>query len=85
MMIDLTDNRFIAHGIDRGLIGSDATALRDAAGQPIVQLAKDLPGRTDLAEAEYLWPNPVTGPVERKRTLLQKVGSLLVGVGDSQR
>ncbi|MBS0441035.1 MAG: cache domain-containing protein [Proteobacteria bacterium] len=84
-VIDLADSRFVAHGIDRGLIGSDATALRDAAGQPIVQSAKDLVGRQDRAETEYLWPNPVTGQVERKHALLQKVGRLLVGVGYYQR
>ena len=84
-VIDLANSRFVAHGIDRGLIGSDATALRDAAGQPIVQSMKDLVGRQDRAEADYLWPNPVTGQVERKHALLQKVGRLLVGVGYYRR
>ena len=84
-VIDLADNHFLAHGIDRGLIGSDAAALRDAGGKPIVQLMKDVVARQDRCEADYLWPNPVTGKVERKHTLLQKVGDLLVGVGYYQR
>jgi len=80
-VVDLKDDRFRAHGVNRGLIGTDALALHDPSGRPIVQDMIAAVAKEDHAEVDYSWPNPVTGSVENKHTFLRKVGGLLVGVG----
>jgi cytochrome c len=80
-VVDLGDKKFRAHGVDHRLIGSDALLLHDSEGRPIVQeMIAQVQGK-DYAELDYKWPNPVTGKIESKHTLLQKVGNELVGVG----
>ena len=80
-VVDLKDDRFRAHGIFHDLIGSDALALHDPSGRPIIQDMIAAVGKEDQAEVDYSWPNPVTGGVENKHTYLHKIGNLLVGVG----
>jgi len=80
-VVDLKDDRFRAHGIYRDLIGSDALALHDPSGRPIIKDMIDAVAKADQAELDYPWPNPVTGSVENKHTYVRKVGGLLVGVG----
>ena len=80
-VVDLNDDRFRAHGIFHDLIGSDALALHDPSGRPIVQDMITALAKGDQAEVDYSWPNPVTGGVENKHTYLRKIGDLLVGVG----
>jgi len=80
-VVDLNDDRFRAHGIFHDLIGSDALALHDPSGRPIVQDMITALAKGDQAEVDYSWPNPVTGGVENKHTYLRKIGNLLVGVG----
>ncbi|MGB7917043.1 MAG: cache domain-containing protein, partial [Rhodomicrobium sp.] len=73
--------RFRAHGIFHDLIGSDALALHDPSGRPIIQDMIAAVAKEDQAEVDYSWPNPVTGSVENKHTYVRKIGGLLVGVG----
>src|SRR6516225_7791030 len=80
-VVDLKDNRFRAHGLAQGLIGTDALALHDPSGRPIIKDMIDAVAKADQAEVDYAWPNPVTGGVENKHTYLRKIGDLLVGVG----
>jgi cytochrome c len=35
----------------------------------------------DEATVEYVWRNPVTNAVEKKRSYVRRVGSSLIGVG----
>ena len=80
-VVDLKDDRFRAHGLNQGLIGTDALALHDPSGRPIIQDMIAAVAKEDQAEVDYSWPNPVTGSVENKHTYLRKIGGLLVGVG----
>ena len=80
-VVDLKDDRFRAHGLAQGLIGTDALALHDPSGRPIIKDMIDAVAKEDKAEVDYAWPNPVTGRVENKHTYLHKIGDLLVGVG----
>ena len=80
-VVDLKDNRFRAHGLNQGLIGTDALALHDPSGRPIIKDMIAAVAKEDKAEVDYSWPNPVTGSVENKHTYLRKIGGLLVGVG----
>ena len=80
-VVDLKDDRFRAHGLNQGLIGTDALALRDPSGRPIIKDMIAAVAKEDKAEVDYSWPNPVTGKLENKHTYLHKIGDLLVGVG----
>jgi cytochrome c len=80
-VVDLGDKKFRAHGVDHRLIGSDALALRDADGRPIIREMIAKVQNSDDGELDYRWPNPVTGRIESKHTLLHKVGNELIGVG----
>jgi cytochrome c len=80
-VVDLKDDRFRAHGIYHDLIGTDALALHDPSGRPIIKDMIAAVAKEDQAEVDYSWPNPVTGSVENKHTYLRKIDGLLVGVG----
>jgi cytochrome c len=80
-VVDLSGKRFVAHGVNHKLIGTDAMSLRDPNGNPIVQRMIDAVATKDRAEVDYNWPNPVTGRIEHKTTLVRKVDGQLVAVG----
>lgn len=79
--IGLDDKRFKAHGAIPRLVGSDALALRDADGKPFIEALLARVKDKDQGEIDYAWRNTVTSKVERKHTLLRKVGGLVVAVG----
>jgi cytochrome c len=80
-VISLSDKRFLAHGVNHRLVGTDGSDLRDPNGKLIVQQMVDAVATRDQAEVDYSWPNPVTGRVEEKHTLLRKVDGQIVAVG----
>jgi cytochrome c len=80
-VINLSDKRFLAHGVNHRLVGTDGSDLRDPTGKLIVQQMVDAVATRDQAEVKYSWPNPVTGQVEEKHTLLRKVDGQIVAVG----
>jgi signal transduction histidine kinase len=72
----------LAHGANHKLHGKNLIELKDADGKLIVK------GLVDTAFAgsgkgwvEYNWPNPVTKAVEAKRTYVERVDDILIGVG----
>lgn len=81
VVIDAETKRFVAHGYNRGLIGTRFDNLEDHAGQPLgAPLLQYMQGR-DSGEFSYRWRNPVTQQVEDKTALIQRVGHYLVLVG----
>ena len=80
-VVNLADNRFVAHGVDRRLVGTDALSLRDREGKPIIRQMIEAVSSKDQSELDYVWPNPVTGRSENKHTFFRKSGGMLVGVG----
>lgn len=72
----------LAHGANHKLHGKNLIELKDADGKLIVK------GLVDTAFVgagkgwyEYNWPNPVTKAVEAKRTYVERVDDILIGVG----
>lgn len=80
-VVDLSKERFVAHGFDRRLIGSNFRTLTSAVGQPIGQQMLDAMKGKKTAEVDYLWTNPMTGAKEIKHTLMKSSGNYLVAVG----
>jgi cytochrome c len=80
-VIDLTDNKFRAHGANSRFAGTDALDLKDPTGKPIVQEMIAIAREKGQGSLDYKWRNPVTEKIESKHTQLRKVNNYLVGVG----
>ncbi|MCY1186383.1 Single Cache domain 2 [compost metagenome] len=80
-MVDLNTSRYVAHGFNARMIGTDFSSVKDPAGNPIghamLQLVKDKGEGT----FDYQWRNPVTDKIENKHAFLHKVDNYLVAVG----
>ena len=80
-MVDLDSGRFQAMGMNPALSGTDALGLHDAEGKPLVAEMVERLKTADEAAVDYVWRNPVTNAVERKRSYVRRVGGSLIGVG----
>ncbi len=80
-VVDLDKEQFVAHGINRRLVGTDFRSLKAIDGQPIGQQMLAAIKDKQQAEVSYLWRNPVTEKHEPKATLLERVGNHMVAVG----
>ncbi len=73
--------RYEASGADPKLVGSDASGMTDAEGRPLVQDMIALAKAKGGGRVDYVWLNRVDNRVEHKRSLVQRVGDHIVGVG----
>ncbi|SDS10573.1 cache domain-containing protein [Pseudomonas oryzae] len=80
-VVDLASKRFVAHGFNPRLVGSDFSALTAPDGKGIGQAMLDIAAQQGQGEYDYLWPNPVTQNHEAKRAYIRKVGNYMVAVG----
>lgn len=80
-MINMDSGRFEAMGMNPGLVDTDAIGLRDAAGHALVADMIDKLKTADEASVDYVWRNPVTNAVEKKRSYVRRVGDSMIGVG----
>lgn len=80
-VVDLASKRFVAHGFNPRLVGSDFAALTAPDGKGIGQAMLDIAEKQGQGEYAYLWRNPVTLQSEPKHTLIRRAGNYLVAVG----
>jgi hypothetical protein len=80
-VVDLNNQRYVAHGTNLRLINTDFGKVNDPEGKPVGEPILALIAKQDQGEYEYRWKNPVTGKVEDKHAYLKKVGHFLVAVG----
>ena len=80
-VVDLDSEKFVAHGFQRRLIGTDFRSLRSSAGEAVGQSVLAAIKGHDQASVGYTWTNPTTGAREHKQTLLQRSGHYLLAVG----
>lgn len=80
-VVGIDDTRFHAMGATPELVGNDVGDLRDAAGKPIIREMVQLAKENEKGAYDYVWRNPANNRVENKHSLIQRVGSYLVGVG----
>jgi cytochrome c len=73
--------RYEASGADPKLVGSDATDMTDAEGKPLVQDMIAQARAKGGGRVDYVWLNRADNRVEHKRSLVQRVGDHIVGVG----
>ncbi|KOY03567.1 cache domain-containing protein [Pseudomonas nunensis] len=80
-VVDLDNQRYVAHGTNLRLINTDFSKINDPEGKPVGEPILALIAKQDQGEYAYRWKNPVTGKVEDKHAYLKKVGHFLVAVG----
>ncbi|MHB9800163.1 cache domain-containing protein [Pseudomonas sp. MT3] len=80
-VVDLDTSRFVAHGFNNRMVGTDFASLKDPGGNPVGHAMLELARGQGEGEFEYQWRNPVTTQVENKHAYLRKVGHYMVAVG----
>lgn len=79
--IGLDDGKYRASGAAPYLTGKDVRNITDAAGKPLFKEMIALAKQKGSGTIDYVWRNPATNAIETKHTLIQRVGSVLLGVG----
>tara|TARA_R110001592_G_scaffold124543_8_gene333551 strand:+ start:11207 stop:12073 length:867 start_codon:yes stop_codon:yes gene_type:complete len=80
-VVDRDTERFVAHGYNLRLIGSDFRSVMSADRQPIGSQILEAAKRSSSGRIPYLWPNPVTRQNESKLTLFETTDRYIVSVG----
>lgn len=79
--VNLDTGKFEAHGLNPAWTGTDARDIHDVEGHALIQEMIELAKSKGMGAVDYVWRNPVTNAVERKRSFIQRVGNSLLGVG----
>jgi cytochrome c len=79
--VNLESGKFEAHGINPKWTGTNASELRDVEGHALIQDMMILAKEKGDGTVDYVWRNPTTNAVERKRTFIKRANGALVGVG----
>ncbi|MBU1365849.1 MAG: cache domain-containing protein [Gammaproteobacteria bacterium] len=79
--VNLDSGKFEAHGMNPAWTGTDARDLHDVEGHALIQEMIDQAKTKGTGVVDYVWRNPVTNAVERKRSFIQRVDNSLLGVG----
>lgn len=80
-IVDRDTERFVAHGYNLRLIGSDFNTIRSTDKKPVGQQILDLAKSNKSGRVSYLWPNPVTKSNEQKVALFRVTDNYIVVVG----
>lgn len=75
------NGKYRASGFNPKLTGRDAHDLRDADGKYLVREMIDIANSTGAGTVNYVWYNPYDQKLERKHSLVRRVGDFIVGVG----
>jgi cytochrome c len=79
--VNLDSGKFEAHGVNPAWTGTDARDLHDVEGHALIQEMIDLAKTKGEGAVDYVWRNPITNAVERKRSFIRRVDNSLLGVG----
>ena len=79
--VNLQSGKFEAHGMNPKWTGTDASDLHDVEGKPLVKEMLALAKSKGEGTVDYVWRNPVTNTVEKKRTFIRRENGSLIGVG----
>lgn len=62
-------------------VGKDVHDMKDAEGTPLVQNMIELAASKGHGDVRYVWLNRADNEIERKWTMIERVGDHIVGVG----
>lgn len=80
-VVNLKNSKFEAHGMNPKLTGTDALELHDVEGHPLIREMIELAKTKGEGVVDYVWRNPVTNAVEKKRSFIRRENGSLIGVG----
>jgi cytochrome c len=70
-----------AYGANPKLVGTNAIDLKDVEGKTIVRDMIEIAKTQGHGQISYIWLNRADNRVEHKRSVVQRVGDHVVGVG----
>lgn len=79
--VNLESGKFEAHGMNPKWVGTDASDLHDVEGHALIREMLELAKSKGEGTVDYVWRNPVTNAVEKKRTFIRRENGSLIGVG----
>lgn len=79
--INLASGKFEANGMNPRLTGTNASDLHDVEGHALVKDMLELAKSKGEGTVDYVWRNPVTNAVEKKRSFIRRENGSLLGVG----
>lgn len=79
--VNLQSGKFEAHGMNPKWAGTDARELHDVEGKPLIKEMLNLANSKGEGVVDYVWRNPVTNAVEKKRSFIRRENGSLIGVG----
>ena len=83
VVMDATDGKLtmLAHGVNKGLIGKPQIDVKDAEGKAFNQETAAALTKDGAVTVSYMWPNPATKKIARKRSYFSRVGDVIIGAG----
>jgi cytochrome c len=79
--VNLASGKFEAHGRNPKWTGTQASDLHDVEGHALIDDMIKLALKDGAGSVDYVWRNPITNAVEKKRTFIRREGNSLIGVG----
>jgi cytochrome c len=79
--VNLDDGKFEAHGANPKWTGTNASELHDVEGHALVEDMIKLAKTRGEGTVDYVWRNPVTNAIEKKRSFIRRVDKTMLGVG----
>ncbi len=79
--VNLGSGKFEAHGAHPQWTGTQASDLHDVEGHALINDMINLALKEGSGSVDYVWRNPVTNAVEKKRSFIRREGNSLIGVG----
>ena len=79
--VNLDNGKFEAHGANPKWSGTNASDLHDVEGHALIKDMIKLAKTKGEGTVDYVWRNPVTNAVEKKRSFVRRVGKTMLGVG----
>jgi signal transduction histidine kinase len=83
VVLDATDGKLtmLAHGVNKGLIGKPQIDVKDAEGRAFNQDTVAALAKDSEFWISYLWTNPTTKKIAKKKTYFTRVGDVIIGAG----
>lgn len=79
--VNLASGKFEAHGSNPKWTGTQASDVHDVEGHALINDMINLALKDGSGSVDYVWRNPVTNAIEKKRSFIRREGNSLIGVG----
>ena len=81
---EMKDFNLIFHGANEKLVGKNLGALKDTDGKLFVMEMREIATGPGEGWVDYKWPNPATGKIAQKHTMVKRIGDVYFAIGYSE-